>query len=413
MIKNKKILFLILFIGFLFIFTNKNYAYTSFEVPEVLPNDSSFNEMNERLSPYFQYYIFWKTEIDDETYYHMVVSKYPFLANKYEDSQNNISYKIVLDKQVETDYSSLPYGSEMEDFPAVSFKTHPRGFSAGYALNDATIGLDSYYELCDVDDLYYSNFSITHTPEAISRGLANNDDIAFFQQRSSTTNGTSSGNEQNQSGSDTERTGFFSSVGSWFNSVISGLTQGFANVVQNITSILDRLNPLSENFFLSGVINFLSTILSYINPFSENFFGYKLVDLIRTILTTIFVPDREAILSLVNNTKNKFSFIDDIKSQITTFKSFLNNINSSQTYSFTMNNKYFNGTVYIIDLSWFASLKPWTDAIITGFVYLKFLWSLFIKAPGIIAGQPMNYDFEGMRDDISVGGRLKSSSRRT
>ena len=372
MTKNKKLFSFILFIIFIFIFSFNCFATILYSEPTDL--------INECKSNYNYFFEFITYDSEDSTHY---------------------DYTYV--------FSDLPcyivYDEINGYFARCDEPTRVHIISSRYNRTEWVDGGSydsSIIQMTITDDILSSNYNLLFDDNSI-----------FFQQRSRTTNGSSSGNANNESNNSNESSGILDSIGNWFNSVISGITQGFNNVIQNITSLLDKLNPLSDNFFLNGVINFLSTILSYINPFSENFFGYKLVDLIRTILTTIFVPDSDAILSLVNNTKNKFSFIDDIKSQITTFKSFLNNINSSQTYSFTMNNKYFNGTVYIIDLSWFASLKPWTDAIITGFVYLKFLWSLFIKAPGIIAGQPMNYDFEGMRDDISVGGRLKSSSRRT
>ena len=42
--------------------------------------------------------------------------------------------------------------------------------------------------------------------------------------------------------------------------------------------------------------------------------------------------------------------------------------------------------VVVFDLSWYAPYKTYGDLLITGFIYLMFLWRLFIKLPNIING---------------------------
>lgn len=37
-------------------------------------------------------------------------------------------------------------------------------------------------------------------------------------------------------------------------------------------------------------------------------------------------------------------------------------------------------------MSWYAPYKAYGDLIITGFVYVFFIWRIFIKLPGIISG---------------------------
>ena len=66
-----------------------------------------------------------------------------------------------------------------------------------------------------------------------------------------------------------------------FKELKEGLTKlgdFFTELLLNIGSMLQWLNPLSEEFFLKGLFIFLSDALSYINPFSENFFVYKLIE---------------------------------------------------------------------------------------------------------------------------------------
>lgn len=54
--------------------------------------------------------------------------------------------------------------------------------------------------------------------------------------------------------------------------------------------------------------------------------------------------------------------------------------------SVNVESKYFEGELTYIDMSWYKPFKPYGDLVITGFVYLFFLWRLFVHLPGIIHG---------------------------
>lgn len=60
-----------------------------------------------------------------------------------------------------------------------------------------------------------------------------------------------------------------------------------------ISSILDFLNPFSENFILTRIINFLIDILDYLNPTSDNFIGTRIVWLFREMFSAIFIPSSD------------------------------------------------------------------------------------------------------------------------
>lgn len=64
------------------------------------------------------------------------------------------------------------------------------------------------------------------------------------------------------------------------------------------------------------------------------------------------------------------------------------------------------GDFVILDLSWYAPFKAYGDLVLTGFIYLFFIWRLFISAPSIIHGvagsiQPLN-DVSSYKTDFDV-----------
>lgn len=222
---------------------------------------------------------------------------------------------------------------------------------------------------------------------------------------------------------DTERTGFFENVlgffadlGSFFGSILNALNplsedfilNGLIEIIgsildylnplsenfilkgllQFIGSILDRLNPFSENFILKDVLTFLGDILSFLNPLSENFFAYKLIDLLKEALRFLFVPSEERITALTNTVTGKFDFIESIKIGINSMNDMLNNIGNAPKLTLNLGaTKYtdaFNAT--IIDFSFYAPYKTYGDLVLTGFIYISFLWRLFITLPNTING---------------------------
>lgn len=63
-------------------------------------------------------------------------------------------------------------------------------------------------------------------------------------------------------------------------------------------------------------------------------------------------------------------------------------------------NSYFSIPSYTIslDFSWYAPFKAYGDSVLSGFLWLCYLWVLFKNLPGIIAGAAMVYD----RADVNI-----------
>lgn len=108
------------------------------------------------------------------------------------------------------------------------------------------------------------------------------------------------------------------------------------------------------------------------------------------MLEEVFIPNEEKMNEIIDNIKLKFSFVDAIKTSITSFEDVISGVKPIPSLSINIGEtKYTEArTVKIIDLSWYAPYKEIGDSVITGFVYVFFLWKLFIHLPGIISGVP-------------------------
>lgn len=104
-------------------------------------------------------------------------------------------------------------------------------------------------------------------------------------------------------------------------------------------------------------------------------------------MKSLFVPSEEKIQALIDTVKSKFDFVETIKISASSLIDIIKGI--GQVPKITINipsTKYTPKFSTDIDFSWFESYKNYTDIIITGFVYIAFLWRLFITLPSTING---------------------------
>lgn len=100
------------------------------------------------------------------------------------------------------------------------------------------------------------------------------------------------------------------------------------------------------------------------------------------------MPSEERINAISNTVKSKFQFIDSIKTGINSLDQTINNLGDSPRLTMTLGaTKYTEEqNVVVVDLSWYAPFKQYGDLVLTGFIYLFFLWRLFISIPNIVNG---------------------------
>lgn len=160
-----------------------------------------------------------------------------------------------------------------------------------------------------------------------------------------------------------------------------------------LTTLIDYLNPFSENFillklwdFLSSIISNFSVILSYINPFSENFLGLKLIELLSNLLKALFIPSEEALSNFFLPIQERFSFVDQAKAFSNEIKTMLETGEGVPTFKLNINSKYYSGEIVVLDLTFFAPYKQYSDMVITAFVYILFAWRFIKNLPATIKG---------------------------
>lgn len=179
----------------------------------------------------------------------------------------------------------------------------------------------------------------------------------------------------------------------------------FQDLLINIGSMLQWLNPLSEEFFLKGlfeflgnalsyinpfdenfilkdVFTFLGEIISYINPFSENFFVYKLIELLGELLKWLFVPETNPFDNLSVKFNEKFAFVNQIKDLFNSLLGFNNYGENIPTFNMTWKGV----TFAFIDFSMFLNYRLWLHGIVLAIAWSIFIFKTYKKLPSIIGG---------------------------
>ena len=101
----------------------------------------------------------------------------------------------------------------------------------------------------------------------------------------------------------------------------------------------------------------------------------------------MFIPSSDFLEEKVNSIKDKFSFVESINGTIDEIIGVVKTEESVPVfYVSTFDNKYYNGKLKILDLTWYAQYKEYGDTIICCFAYAFFFWRIFINLSNIING---------------------------
>lgn len=152
--------------------------------------------------------------------------------------------------------------------------------------------------------------------------------------------------------------------------------------------MVDWLNPLSDNFILTKIIQGLADILSFLNPNSDKFIGKVIVDLFKDLFNVLFVPSEERVTAITNTVQSKFAFVENIKTAVNSLNDLLNSTGNAPVITVNVGSTKYTGeaNIKVIDMSWYAPFKPYGDLVVTGFAYAFFVWQLFLNITGIING---------------------------
>lgn len=148
------------------------------------------------------------------------------------------------------------------------------------------------------------------------------------------------------------------------------------------STLIDFINPFSENFILRQLWNFLTNIISYINPFDDNFLGNKIIDLLNNLLKFLFIPTNNPFDKLSSKFNEKFAFVQQIKT-------FANNLFNNTDFGDNLpsfNITFYGITFSLIDFSIFLSYRSLIHGIILAISWVIFIFKTYKKLPSIIGG---------------------------
>ena len=166
----------------------------------------------------------------------------------------------------------------------------------------------------------------------------------------------------------------------------------FSGVISGIGTILDNLNPLSDNFILKRVLNLLSSILNYLNPFSDDFIGKKIIELLGNLLRTLFIPSDNYFI-------NKFESLKTAlynRLSIDSYFDLLDNINglaSEEEVSIDLDCLEVGGESYsmngFIDFSFISRYKSTYYGFVRGFFFIFYVFYIINCIYRLIRGSSL------------------------
>ena len=171
--------------------------------------------------------------------------------------------------------------------------------------------------------------------------------------------------------------------------MFSGLFEGVATLVDYLNPFsenffliglfdflgeaLSYINPFDENFILNDVFTFLSDIVSFINPFSENFFVYKLIELLGDLIQWLFVPDDEYFSSNIDDLKSDLSTKIPYEDYIDMFGD-IENVEGGNTSNINLNGYIVAGKQFglnnFINFNWILQYKDTWYSWARGIVFI-------------------------------------------
>lgn len=110
------------------------------------------------------------------------------------------------------------------------------------------------------------------------------------------------------------------------------------------------------------------------------------MSLLSDLFKNLFVPDESGFNNISNVWNEKLGFVNTIKDSFNNISEMIQNTQANPKFIIGVSSDVYSGDLTVIDLSWYAPFKPWVDLVITGFIYLFFIWRFFSHLPAIISG---------------------------
>lgn len=186
-------------------------------------------------------------------------------------------------------------------------------------------------------------------------------------------------------------TNLISSLSQWFSDVLNNIlnigtiirqsfTNLFDNVSQWITNIINNILDLKDNIInlFNQIFEKLREIINYLNPLHEKFF-----------LKLAFIPSEGYFEDFINDIKtvinNKFSFISEIENFLNTiFNVVIDNNPSPPDFTINLPRKWGNKEVRIIDFSIFDQYRTFILNFIRVTLWIPFIIKVYKRLPSVI-----------------------------
>lgn len=126
-----------------------------------------------------------------------------------------------------------------------------------------------------------------------------------------------------------------------------------------------------------------------------------LKDLIVDVLETVFVPDLSELGDVVDVYSNKFGWVSDLYLFV---KDILNSLRCDVPPKIPIdlgdaespNGYNYGGETYVLDMTWYARYKDTVDFMLSGILWLFFIWRMFKRIPDILAGVGIETEYASL-----------------
>lgn len=171
----------------------------------------------------------------------------------------------------------------------------------------------------------------------------------------------------------------------WFGGILEGLAVPINALAEGIKNVWDGIISVRDNL-VQGFTDTVEAVTAIPEMIGEK---------VRLLLTEFFVPDEELMNERLQSLRSEFAFVDSIAGYGDHLLNTLQGA-SGKAPSFTIDfgkarGKYIKTSQTVtIDLSWYDEYKPMVDNILSGLIWMTFLWHMYKKIPDIIHGNSMS-----------------------
>lgn len=233
-------------------------------------------------------------------------------------------------------------------------------------------------------------------------------------------------------------------------SSINDQTKLINTKLDTVISKLDTINTSINNFaqlLLQSLTNYQQAVGEYFNidfsiDWQKGTFTHKVTEPFKEALIDVYHTIDNFVNPMSDDNVEQFNAVLTDYEEHTIFGSFnklaneviptianqLNQSDGNPTLSFKLgeaSSSYYKvptGTI-TVDLSWYSKYKSYGDMILSGFMWISYLWLLFKRAPDILNGAGMLTDLANNMDEnqtivnesynVDMNGEVTSSYRTT